>query len=531
MIKNGKIFVPPTSDDSNFKEKFKRLAAAGAGRAVDDDGFPAGPWTPDLLAEAISQIEANPSGIELRTVQLWFQDNEKGVSTDNIRWLARIFGCGDPDATSGWQMELSAAQSRLTAKRRALRKSSAIPERRDQGVVRNAEAGGSRSDFSLARMSEAIFSRQSPLDLAASVFAGSVALGLLSYFVNIHSVIYIAADGVSKQVGYLWALNWMFVFTLFMPLYLAFLTELLVYWKHDGRAKQLTEGNRIESQDGWMRSVEASSYTYWAVLLVCLLVVGLFQWIDRRLMPLMEGDLGSQPVDWGVIAIVDPEIILVPQSIAFTGFSYLYMSVCFYVFFAGLILLFTIAHDFWRISKRCRFGAHRGHQQAAHQAGLTVMSGIFRCTILGLFIAIVMKLQSAFLISNGETILKWLVRDLYSVFYAREAVGNESGYSTPTHYSSLVIVLATCFVFLYGFVRINAIWNHHNEKGESQRRVLFWKMPAVVAFLVAGYLLIDVFAGFSILLGVGVLFALHGLIDPELGRARSSETRSSENVS
>ena len=75
---------------------FARVAATGVGRPVDRDGCPQGPWTPDLLAEAISEIEANRAGIELRTVQLWFENNEKGISANNIRWLARVLGCNDP---------------------------------------------------------------------------------------------------------------------------------------------------------------------------------------------------------------------------------------------------------------------------------------------------------------------------------------------------------------------------------------------------------------------------------------------------
>lgn len=118
LTKNNKFFLPPPKDGSDFKEIFARIAAVGAGRPADKDGFPAGPWTPELLAEAISQIEGNRAGVDLRTVQLWFQENNKGIGTTNIRWLARILGCDDPVATAEWQVELSSAQLRLTAKRR-----------------------------------------------------------------------------------------------------------------------------------------------------------------------------------------------------------------------------------------------------------------------------------------------------------------------------------------------------------------------------------------------------------------------------
>jgi hypothetical protein len=89
LIKNGKFFQLPERSDDDFKTLFGRVAAAGVGRPVDKDGCPQGPWTPDLLADAISQIEANRAGIELRTVQLWFENNDKGISAHNIRWLAR----------------------------------------------------------------------------------------------------------------------------------------------------------------------------------------------------------------------------------------------------------------------------------------------------------------------------------------------------------------------------------------------------------------------------------------------------------
>jgi len=62
LFRNGKLFLPPPKDGSDFKELFKQLVAPGAGRPAGKDGFPAGPWTPELLAEGVSQIDSNPLG-------------------------------------------------------------------------------------------------------------------------------------------------------------------------------------------------------------------------------------------------------------------------------------------------------------------------------------------------------------------------------------------------------------------------------------------------------------------------------------
>ncbi|RJT32654.1 hypothetical protein D3227_26750 [Mesorhizobium waimense] len=537
MIKNEKIFLPPPGDESDFKEIFKRLAAAGAGRPLGKDGFPAGPWTPELLAEAISQIDSNRIGVDLRTVQLWFQENEKGISTANIRWLARVFGCDDPVATSEWQMELSAAQSRLSAKRREWKRagSSVAQEIPDTALAatfdddtaspaelkRDTDAKGPRRRFSLARKSEAFFSHGSPLNLPASVFAGMTALGFLSYIIGIHNVTYERADGLVKQVGFLWAANWTLDFMVFLPLFFFFAIELLVFWKSEGRRKLAAQGDQVESDDAWLRNVDASSYTYWSVFLICLLFAGLFQWIGVSLIPLMKGG-GNYAMDWGKIALVRPEVISVPETVVFTGLAYLYMCLVFYLFFVGLILLHTVVHDLWRIGEAASNRRELDYERELNEASLRVMRGVFRCTVLGVLVAIWMKVQSSYLASSGENIVAWLVGDMSSMFQGRDDVSTGFRYRMPTHYSSLLIAISTCVVFLYGSIRLGV---------ERRFCMPLWRMSAVVALLVAGYLLIDAFAGFSILLGIGVLLAIYGLFDPGLGRWRASELGDNQSVS
>ena len=94
-------------------------------------------------------------------------------------------------------------------------------------------------------------------------------------------------------------------------------------------------------------------------------------------------------------------------------------------------------------------------------------------------------------------------------FYGHNDVNSAYNYRRPTHYSSLIVTICTCFVFTYGSARLGAERGFHMP---------LWKMRTVIALLVAGYLLIDAFTGFSLILGIGVLLAMYGLIDPGFGR-------------
>ncbi|RUW57525.1 hypothetical protein EOA31_37815, partial [Mesorhizobium sp. M4B.F.Ca.ET.049.02.1.2] len=125
------------------------------------------------------------------------------------------------------------------------------------------------------------------------------------------------------------------------------------------------------------------------------------------------------------------------------------------------------------------------------------------------------------LTSRGENIVAWLVGDMSSAFYGLNDVSAGIIYRRPTHYSSLLVAISTCVVFLYGSILL----------GVGRRFMPLWRMSAIVALLVAGYLLIDAFAGFSILLGVGVLFAIYGLFDPELGRWKAIKLGKNQSVS
>ncbi|MCB2052106.1 MAG: hypothetical protein KDE63_11830, partial [Novosphingobium sp.] len=505
MIKNGKYFIPPPKDGGDFKELFKRLASAGAGRPVDKDGFPQGPWTPDLLADAITKIDAKGSGVELRTVQLWFQDNDKGIGTENTRLLARIFGCDDPEATSDWQAVLGVARSGFVAKRREKRRTkgsdalepleaahSAIRVDRAE-AVQDTEATSQRRRFSLAGMTEALFSG-STLNLPTSIFAGAVALVFISYFLGIHDITSELPEDPTKQVGFFWAPNWMVVFVVLMPLFITFVAELLAYWKNNGRAQLEALCGRMDGRDSWTLNIKKSSYAFWSVFLICIFFAGVFQWISIRLLPLLRGR-SDYPMDWGSIAIQRPDVITAPEAIGFTAIAYLYMCVCFYLFFAGFILLYAMAQDFRSVHVASSHTQAIRDRRQINEIAVNVLNGIFRCTLLGILIAICMKLQGAYLASSDANIAAWFFHDLASAFGASGETLTMTNHKAPNHFTSLLIVLITCFVFLHGVSRLNL--------GASM--VFRWaKMVAVVALLVTSYALISAVPGFSILLSIGV---------------------------
>lgn len=523
MEKNGKIFVPPPADGSDFKELFKKMAAAGAGRPLGEDGFPQGPWTPELLADAISKIDANRVGVDLRTVQLWFQENDKGISPANIRWLARIFGCDDREATNDWLNELSSAQARLTARRRDQKKTggstatalrvpdTSAPEKNQVPLTPvvsvDLQTMPAERPRGLAIKTEAIFSHGSHLNLPAWIFAGSSALGFLSYILGIHSITYVRADGIEKQVGFLWAPNWTFLFMVLLPLFFAVVIELLGFWKHDGRLRLLAEADRVRSSDAWTLHLQANSQTYWAVFLICILFAGVVQWIGVQLIPLLEQAQDFAP-SWGTIGIIRPDILSTPAAIVFTALAYLYMSVTFYLLFAGLIILHTIIHDLWKLDSQATLRTDQASGPGVSEAALRIMRGVFRCTVLVVLAAICMKAQSAYLASQGPDIITWIVRDVWAALTNYDDGDHIFGYRMPTHYSSLLVAISTCSVFLYGAIRLGS---------DRRLRAPLWKMSSAIGLLLISYLTIDAFDGFSVLLIVAALIATYGLFDPEFG--------------
>ena len=58
------------------------------------------------------------SGIDLRAVQFWFQENDKGISNANIDWLSKIFSEGNKELARLWRVKLLVAKKKSSQKRK-----------------------------------------------------------------------------------------------------------------------------------------------------------------------------------------------------------------------------------------------------------------------------------------------------------------------------------------------------------------------------------------------------------------------------
>ncbi|MGC1505583.1 MAG: hypothetical protein WA782_15755 [Sulfitobacter sp.] len=529
MIKNGKYFLAAQKNNDDFKELFKRLASAGAGRPVDKEGFPQGPWTADLLAEAITRIDANGSGIDLRTVQLWFQSNEKGIGTDNIRWLARVFGCDDPEATSDWQRELSASQSRLTAKRQEKNKFRHNDLRTSSEVTspRTAESSATRAkkQFNLVRTSEALFSRRSLLDLPILVFACIVTLGFLTYLLGVHDVTYSPIVGLDKQVGFLWSPGWTFEGLVLLPLYLIVVTQTLKFWKVERTSALRMRRAKTLDANGWEHKVDSFSIAFWVIFLVCLLIVCTLQWVTAYLSPLMQGARENALVDWMLVATVRPDVISIPEALALSILAFLYSGMIYWFYLVGLLLLFIVASDFCDVYQAVACRSDESQRLKAIEVGSEILWAIYRCTVFGILIAVCIRLNTAYLLSDGANIVGWLLNDALSAFGAGEVLAGWADVSALPSFTSLLLVMITCFVFLASLKQIYWVLDlpstsvaikvsDEDQQAHTQLRqtmVPWIMMVSVVALLVVSFLLIGQFLGFSILLAGSVLVATYCL--------------------
>lgn len=548
LTKNGKYFVAPQQNNENFTTLLTRLAAEGAGRPVDRDGFPDGPWTAELLTDAICAIPANKKGVDLRSVQLWLQDNDHGIGTNNLRWLARIFGCDDPDETSKWQAVLRASKDQSSAERKAkLQAGDAAPmvsapyPSIDYDMSLEKTFGPSPifpkpeiqpdtrpkiSGISFAMRCEQMFSGSNHLVMPIAIWGGLAVLWFLAIILGVHNVTYSPVEGVAKQIGFIWSPGWNLGEPIFLPIMLILCRSLINGWKGSDRPTLISYGE-IAMSEKWYDKVRSSTSSFWSIFLISFLLIFLLQWAGVYLLPLLENRQDVPMIDWMLVALVRPDVVSTDAAIFVSFLGFLYSGLIYWFLFTALLFLFCVCGDFAAI---CTAKDDRHipiYNGLIFTTGIKIMQTVYRCTILGIMVALCIKLNAAYLVSDASSITAWLWDDAMIFLGYRSNAWTWINESPSPFFTSFLLLFLLCFVFGACLFQVKSGIDKTplfaQDEGRATRTWI--RMCAVLGILSLGYIAIGQFYGFSLLLGLSTTAASASLLwgfEPRKGNGKGN---------
>ena len=541
MIKNGKYFVAPQKSKDNFKVLFSRLAAEGAGRPVDRHGFADGPWTPETLADAISSIDANRDGIELRAVQVWFQDNYNGISDTNIRWLARIFGCDDPEATSQWQAELKAAKERLALQRREKRKSQTngsvvspvalstpAPSQTLAEIAPVALGDKERAISlpkrkSLAQRCERLLSGATSLNLLIAYWMIFCGLGLMNYVLGTLSVTYSPQEGLDKQVGFIWAPTLTMLPLVVLPALIFFISNLNTYWRRVGRSKcisDLTMSINSKSNAAWYARVNDFSFSFWAIVLFSFLFVFGFQWAGIYLPVYLSGDPNGVQIDRYLVTLERPDVISIPQAMVLSAVGYMYTASYISIFMLGLLFSLIITLDYEDICTTSELEGAAINRAQLRCEGQKIVWAVFRVVVFALWLAMLVKLQITYLQSDSKDFVSWLRTDAAAALDASVTPNGWLENSSISHFTTFLMMVVSVTIFVVCVTKMRSIFIrlelYDSDYPFTRDQPAITSMFLVIILLSVSLVLVGRLNGFSLMLGASALASVYVLAGPKL---------------
>jgi hypothetical protein len=541
LIKNGRFFVAPQKTQDNFKVLFLRLAAAGAGRPVDKQGFADGPWTAETLADAISSIEANHNGIELRAVQVWFQDNYNGISDANIRWLARIFGCDDPEATSQWQAELKAAKERLAVQRRKNRKhktngptvppdvpeasvpSQTVPQI-TLGDLRDAEPASARPKRkTLAEQCERLLSGSTSLNLQIAYWMVFSGLGLMNYVLGTLSVTYSPQEGLDKQVGFIWAPTLTVLPLVVLPAFIFFISNLNTYWRRVGRSKCVSDramSINSNSNAAWYARVNDFSFSFWAIVLFSFLFVFGFQWAGIYLPAYLSGESNGVQIDRYLVTLERPDVISIPESMILSAVGYMYTASYISIFMLGLLFSLIITLDYEDICTTSALEGAAINRAQLRDEGRSIVWAVFRVVVFALWLAMLVKLQITYLQSDSKDFVTWLRTDAAAALDASAGSNGWLGNSSISHFTTFMMMAVSVTIFIVCVIKLRSVFNrlelYDSDYPFTHDKPALTRMFLVILLLSLNLVLVGRLNGFSWMLAASALASVYVLAGPKL---------------
>lgn len=541
MIKNGRFFFAPQQTDANFKQLFARLAAVGAGRPVDKDGFADGPWTPEALADEISAIDGNDEGVELRSVQVWFQDNDNGISDQNLRWLARVFGCSDPEATSQWQAELKAAKERLASQRRDKKRQrttavgpTLIPELEGEPQDRtsnphfeypqdDADQAALPCAKTLAEKCERMLSGATSLNLQFGHWMVFCGLGVMNYVLGTLNVTYSPQPGLEKQVGFIWAPTLTVLPIIALPAFVFFVSNMNTYWRDTGRRKCVA--GRVTSIDGksnaaWYAKVNDFSFSFWSIALFCLLFVFGFQWAGIYLPAYLSGDNHGVQIDRYLVALVRPELITIPEAMVLSAIGYMYTASYISIFMFGLLFSIIATLDYEDICTTVELEGRSIDRTQLRKEGQKLLWAVFRVVVFALWLAVLVKLQITYLQSDGKDFVTWLRTDAARALGANVTPNGWLDNSSISHFTTFMMMVVSVTIFIVCVIKMRSIFNrlelYDSDYHFTRDKPTLTSMFLVIILLSVNLVLVGRLNGFSLVLAASAVASVYVLAGPKL---------------
>ena len=303
------------------------------------------------------------------------------------------------------------------------------------------------SGFSLALRSEAMFSGSNLLNLPIIIWCGLGILWFLAFILGVHSVTYSPVDGVEKQVGLIWAPGWNIGDAIFLPIFLMIVGALLDRWKSKKRPELIAAGN-IENADTWHARVIASWPSYWAIFFISFFLVFLVQWFGVYLSPLLKGDPDVPMIDWMLIALVQPETLRIREAIILSFLAFFYAGLIYWFLFAGLLLVYSVSVDFGAICAAAKAPNTETFRSKALETSSYVVQCTYRCAVVGIMVALAIKLNAAYLVSDAEGIISWLLHDMALYLGWRDDDWGWIKGSPASFFTSFLLLFLLCFVFV-----------------------------------------------------------------------------------
>lgn len=283
--------------------------------------------------------------------------------------------------------------------------------------------------MSLGELLERTAKSRGPLDLSILSIVGAFLLLLLSQILGLATLTY-KADGIEKQVGFLWSPNWSIMYLVLLPLYLclfAILAERREYTLRSFLQARIIIGPNGASVSEehlfgkWRKVLARISVALWA-LLIAVIIQTTSEWVSYCLVPLLKGDLGKGTVDWSTISILMPSEVNQWNAIVFSGVAYLYMGFALFIYLAVLVYAASFAWflnsigdptgDFRLILRDTELGNRLSD----------IAMNIYACIVLGFCAFFLMRLEAKYLQSDHRYIsdlwfndvrlfIDWLRRD------------------------------------------------------------------------------------------------------------------------